>query len=900
MEFRRGHKVARLRRAAATAAWGLAALIAGCGGGGGSSSAVGDTPIDTAGPGDVGNHFPMAVGDRWVYRKTSSDGTDALKADFIAETRTVQGLSAAVGRRQDIATGQIEDGDEYYAKTGHGVYSLSPDTSPASLTYGLSRVEVLRFPLQPGTQHVSVDQVDLDFGEDLDGDGRNERLGVRAQTNVEATEAVTVSAGTFPNVARVVTVLKETVTLSRNNQTLTGSITFTDWYAPGVGLVRNRQVSVFPNLTVTDELELVAFSVGGRLQPASAPTVTGVSPVDGATVTSSAWNGPVVLDLEGSALGNVARDAIAVRHADGTAVPGETVRVAGDRLEFRPSGTLPPDTYSVTLGSGVTDVLGRLLKAAPSTSFTLVAPDLTAPLMANFTAAFGGTAGMPDATLTLDFSEPLAPDSVTPGAFVLRSNNLGYAVQSATLTAAHQVTLRALIDPGQIYSVSTSAPLSDRAGNVASVTGPNFTTSGGFSSFYPARNYSPGGFPYSAQAGDIDGDGRTDLVVAVGPSMFDGSTTSALHIYPHQSSSPLDPHVTLPLTLAPSCLPKAMILADVTGDGRTDIVLGSVDCGVLIAERSASGTWSVTATVAMPSFSQLLVADVNGDGRPDLVGAANGEYALHIAYGKASGGFGPIVRTALPTPTDYPSPAYFTGLAAGDLDGDGRTDLVALPYTTESTQAIMLIKQRSDGTLATASFLPMPARNALASPAAVLVGDLNSDGRADVVVSGDANGAAPYLLLYLQGVDGTLASPVKLDTGLAPIGLALADMDGNGRPDLVVQHLGSYARLGLYLQTRQGLLRSEQLVESAPHWNTWRGAPVLGDFNGDGLLDFMSMDYGWFRMQYQRPADSATAAAFSAAAGTRAAALPHAATPLAGPRTRFGLRRTPVNGGSAR
>ena len=343
-----------------------------------------------------------------------------------------------------------------------------------------------------------------------------------------------------------------------------------------------------------------------------------------------------------------------------------------------------------------------------------------------------------------------------------------------------------------------------------------------------------------------------------------------------------------------------MILADVTGDGRTDIVLGSGECGVLVAERSASGTWSVTTSVAMPSFSQLLVADVNGDGRPDLVGAANGEYALHIAYGQASGGFGPITRTALPTPTDYPSPAYFTGLAAGDLDGDGRTDLVALPYTTENAQAIMLIKQRSDGTLAPASFLPMPTRGALASPAAVLVGDLNSDGRADVVVSGDANGAAPYLLLYLQGAGGTLATPVTLDTGLAPIGLALADMDGNGRPDLVVQHLGAYARLGLYLQSGQGQLRSEQLVESAPHWNTWRGTPVLGDFNGDGLLDFLSMDYGWFRLQYQRPADSPTAAAFSAAPGPRAVALPHAATPLAGLRTRFGLRRTPVNSGSIR
>lgn len=895
MEFRHGRMTARIRRATAAAACAAATLIAGCGGGGGGAEAS-SPPIETAGPGDVALHFPMAVGDRWVYRKTSSDGTDALKADFMAETRTVQGLTAVVSRRQDVASGQIEAGDGYYTKTGRGVYALASDLSPASGWYGQSRVEVLRFPLEPGTQHVPVDQTDLDFGADLDGDGRNERLSARVQTTVEATEPVTVSAGTFANAARVVTVVKETVTLSRNNQTLSGTTTYTDWYAPGVGLVRNREVGVYPDQTFTDELELVAYSVGGQQQPASAPTVTSVAPADGSTVLSSAWSGPIVLNLSGNLSGDTVAQRITVRSSQGVPVPGETFRAASDRLEFRPAAPLTPDTYAVTLGSGLLDVLGRAVKPSVSTTFTVVAPDVTAPSIVGLDTRFGGTAGAPDATLALTFSEPLAPDSVTPAAFALDSGGLRYPVRTATLTGPSQVTLQVELDPGQPYTIATGTPLTDRAGNPATGLGPAFRTAGGFGSFYAPRNYSSGRYPYALQAGDVDGDGRADLVLAVGAVMFDLTTTAELHLYPHQSGAPLEPMTAVPLPLASTCLPNLMTLADATGDGRTDIVVGAGDCGVLVLERSTGGSWSVTSTVAMPSAGHLLLADVNGDGRQDLVTAANGDYALNIAHGRPGGGFGAVIRQAVPTPIDYPSPAYFHGLAAGDLDSDGRTDLVALPHTTESAQTVQFLRQRSDGTFAPAIYLPPHALNPSAGTHAALIGDLNGDGRADLVVSG-GQGAASHVLVYWQDAAGVLGAPVRLDTGESPVGLSLVDMDGNGRRDLVVQHLGSYARLGAYLQTREGTLRSEQLIESASYWSTWRGAPVLGDFNGDGLLDFASSDYGWFRVQYQRPADTitatATATAFGAAlAAPRASALQASRrlTP-AGPHARFG---TPV------
>lgn len=900
-KLKRGPVVARIPRVALVAAWGLAAVLAGCGGGGGGSEAASDTPIDNTGPGDVSNHFPMAVGDRWVYRKTGSDGTDMLKADYVAETRTVQGLSATVSRRQDVASGQIEDGDEYYVKTGHGVYSLSPDTSPASLVYGLSRVEVLRFPLQPGTQHVSVDQANLDFGSDLDGDGRNERLSARVQTTVEATEAVTVSAGTFTNAARVVTVVKETVTLSRNSQTLSGTITFTDWYAPGVGLVKNRQVGVYPYETVTDELELVAYSVGGQQQPASAPTVTSVTPADGAIVSSSAWSGPVVLTLSGSVAASVPSNALVVRQADGTVLGGQTTLVGGNRLEFRATNDLQPGTYSVTLGSGVTDVLGRPVKVTTTSTFTLTFPDTSAPQIAAYSPLNGTTGLGTDLTFTFDFNEALDPASVKASAFHLTSDTVTYPLQSVELTTPTRITLRAPLDPGQTYSLSVDQTLADTAGNPASGHSSGFSTAGGFNGFYPTRTYGPGGSPAAVQAGDVDGDGLADLVVLMTPSQLDGTAGSSLLIYPHQHGAPLDAHTTLALPQGTDCWPGTASIADVTGDGRTDIVVGTWNCGALVVERSSSGTWSITATVAIPKFNQMLVADVNGDGRPDLVSTRNGEYALNIAYGNASGRFDPVTTITVPMPADYPTYASFNGLAAGDVDGDGRLDLVVLPSTTESTQAVMLLKQRSDGTLGPVSYLPMPGRGTAPSTSALLIGDINGDGRADVVVGGGHANTDSYLLTYTQRSDGSLAAPVSVPAAQWPAAITLTDLDGNGRPDLVVQHgTGSSSRLGVYLQSRHGALHSERMIDSYDPGFTSRYL-ALADFNGDGLLDLAAPDYTFFRVQYQRPTGNSTVTSQASVPSVRAAvAASRTVTPLSGQRTRFGLRRNPVNSGSAR
>ncbi|WP_338416088.1 hypothetical protein [uncultured Sphaerotilus sp.] len=260
----------------------LVTVLTGCGGGGGGDSS-GETPA--AGGGDPTNLYPLAVGNRWIWQKTNSVSGVSTKIDEITRLATVQGTEVHVLQRRDAMTGQPEYGEELRLKTDAGVFELARSTAAADLLLGLRRIELLRFPLKAGMSHVALDQTGLDLGSDLDGDGVNERYAVRAQVTVSGVETVTVPAGTFPDAVHVVTVVRETVTLSRSSPlaaTPTSTTTYDDWYAPGIGLVKNSELSVYPSGQERDSLELIDYRVGDRVKPGvSATSWTVVSPTDG-------------------------------------------------------------------------------------------------------------------------------------------------------------------------------------------------------------------------------------------------------------------------------------------------------------------------------------------------------------------------------------------------------------------------------------------------------------------------------------------------------------------------------------------------------------------------------------------------------------------------------------------
>lgn len=354
----------------------------------------------------------------------------------------------------------------------------------------------------------------------------------------------------------------------------------------------------------------------------------------------------------------------------------------------------------------------------------------------------------------------------------------------------------------------------------------------------------------SVALGDVNGDGRADVAAATrgGPvEMYWSSTAST--IFPDRRSAGVD-------SLDAACI----ALADVDADGDLDLVTCSATGGTAAYANSA-GTFRSPPlwTVAEPA-THLVVADVDRDGRLDVV-TSDPASGLRLYRGE-----GAAFATA---PVWIEPDSGSTDLALGDLDADGDPDLVAGGLAPRATRIFENL-----GT----AFGALPAFTLTTedSTATLALGDADQDGDLDLACGNTSrsrvyrNGGGLALwspawtepagaqgtaaLVRWLDVDGgmfrdllvahdstsvyrNLTTPFAVDAVSGPITgrpLAVTDLNGDSRPDLVAADAGNPA--AVYLNTGERF-------DANADWTSAPGIAVAacaaGDVNGDGGIDLV-------------------------------------------------------------
>jgi hypothetical protein len=278
--------------------------------------------------------------------------------------------------------------------------------------------------------------------------------------------------------------------------------------------------------------------------------------------------------------------------------------------------------------------------------------------------------------------------------------------------------------------------------------------------------------PLALASGDLDGDGRPDLALACW-SPLEGSYGVELFLQDRLEPGLFVPLVTLPLGPRQ---PMALALADFDGDGRLDLAVAALgDETLLLYLQDATGGFTRSQAIPLGAEPVALAAgDLAASGRQDLVVALRGGRLGVLGHAAAPGTFAGLVTTQVGRD--------LAAVAVADLHGDGRPDVLAADFPSG---LVYWLRQAAPGSGLFASQVVLDTLDV--GSLALAVGDLDGDGRLDLAVANLGPPGLPGTVsVFRQATQaGTLDPPVRY-TALGPTGVALGDLDGDGRLDLVV------------------------------------------------------------------------------------------------------------------
>jgi hypothetical protein len=338
--------------------------------------------------------------------------------------------------------------------------------------------------------------------------------------------------------------------------------------------------------------------------------------------------------------------------------------------------------------------------------------------------------------------------------------------------------------------------------------------------FYPYVYFPIGSCPEAVAIGDVNGDGLNDVVAATSYN-GDPANDFKIHIFVQNEFGQLHPHTTYPTNASYTNRITSIEAVDLNLDGRVDVVVGRSGSDIQVFPQNDSG--SLDAAISYPTLNShtIRVADLNGDGLPDVVGLGPD---VDVFFQNAAGTLDPPMTYAVT------HGGYYDEVHISDVNNDGRMDIIVI--SGAGTTDIGILHQNPDGTFANAIYYALNVRAQVSGSA---IGDTNGDGLNDIVVTCELTGS-DMVGVFLQNNSGTLNPATLYASDSSPKEVAVVDVNGDGRKDILVVH---HSRLGVYLQEPSGALMSEQFypIFSSSHSHDKHPGLVVGHINGSGFND---------------------------------------------------------------
>ena len=419
------------------------------------------------------------------------------------------------------------------------------------------------------------------------------------------------------------------------------------------------------------------------------------------------------------------------------------------------------------------------------------------------------------------------------------NNVVWFGAVKATVTAANSTSLSVTVPVGATYQPISVTDIT--TGLSAFTIAPFIVTFPSSqhidtTSFASKLDFTTGINPEGIALCDIDGDGKPDLIV----TNVNGNTVSVFRNTSTSSSITANSFASK-VDFMTAMYPSAVAIVDVDGDGKPDLVITNEGSNTVSVFRNISvpGTIAFASKVDFATGSwpfSVAIGDVDGDGKPDIAVTNYSSNTVSVFRNTSTSG-----TIAFASKVDFSTGSEPNGIAIGDVDGDGKADLIV---TNRSSNTISVFRNTStSGSITTNSFAARVDLVTGSYPIIVAISDVDGDGKPDLVVANQNSNTVS--VLKNTSTSGSItassfASKVDFTTGSDPQGVTIADLDGDGKPNLVVAN-GTSKTISIFRNTSSS--GSITVNSFAPKIDFATGSSpdfiAIDDLEGDGKPDII-------------------------------------------------------------